>query len=71
MLKIKEEHKGKRIVNGRREIILDESLTQKQLLSIKNTISEDYVEEVKTFTPKSRGKKTTKKTNDKDNQESK
>lgn len=45
MLKIKKEHIGKRIVRGNETIELTADLSQRQLLSIKNLISVDYVEE--------------------------
>lgn len=47
MLKIKKEHLGKRITNGGREIILSDSLSQKELLHIQKIISSEYVEDFK------------------------
>lgn len=45
MLRIKKIHIGKNIIKGSTSFILNESLTQKEMLYIKNMISSDFIEE--------------------------
>lgn len=45
MLKIKKEHLNKRIGKGSDVYVLSEDLTQKQLMFIKNMVSDAFVEE--------------------------
>lgn len=46
MLKIKEEHVGKRIAKGNDVIILTRDLSQQKLLYVKNMISSEFIEEI-------------------------
>ncbi|CAA6810489.1 MAG: Unknown protein [uncultured Sulfurovum sp.] len=46
MLKIKDKYLNQTVSNGSRKIKLSEDLTQKQLLSIKNTFCSEMIEEV-------------------------
>lgn len=46
MLKIKDKYLNKIVSNGNRRMLLSQELTQKQLLSIKNTFCSEMIEEV-------------------------
>lgn len=45
MLRIKSTHIGKNIIKGSTSIILTDSLSQKEMLYVKNMICSDFIEE--------------------------